>query len=140
MPSVKLIHPITVYLRKSDKQQTAVMDDVLHEPVGQVRRELKPIKLVAQIADGKTDDAMASSGGSILESDGYLLFRTKDLREASTTVEIGDRVVQIGEVPNDHEVDYYIVRLKYMGHYPSHKGSSLVRAYYEDREPSRHRD
>lgn len=140
MPRVKLIHPITVFLRKADKEQTAVMDDDLHEPVGQVRRKLKPIKLVAQIADGKTKDALPSSGGVILESDGYLLFRTKDLRGARTTVEIGDRVVQIGEKPNDHAVDYYITKLKYLGHYPNHKGASLVRAYYEDREPSRHRD
>lgn len=139
MPRVRLIHPIPVYLRKSDKQQTAVMDDALHEPVGQVRRKLEPVRLVAQIADGKTEDAMASPGGVTLEGGGYLLFRTRDLRTAKTTVEIGDRVVQIGNAPNDHEVDYYIIRLKYMGHYPDKKGASLVRAYYEDREPSRHR-
>ena len=133
-------HPITVFLRKADKEQTAVMDDDLHEPVGQVRRKLKPIKLVAQIADGKAKDPVASSGGVVEESDGYLLFRTKDLRTAKTTVERGDRIVQIGEKPNDREVDYYITKLKYMGHYPGKKGASLVRAYFEDREPSRHRD
>lgn len=140
MPRVRLIHPITVFLRKADKEQTAVMDDELHEPVGQVRRRLKPIKLTAQINDGKSNDATASSGGVVLESDGYLLFRTEDLRTARTSVEIGDRVVQVGEKPNDHEVDYYITKLKYMGHYPGKKGASLVRAYYEDREPSRHRE
>jgi hypothetical protein len=140
MPKVRLLHPIPVFLRKSDKEQTAVMDDALHEPVGQVRRKLKPIKLVAQINDGKSQDARASSGGVVLESDGYLLFRTEDLRKARTTVEVGDSVVKIGESPNDHEVDYYIIRLKYMGHYPGQKGANLVRAYYEDREPSRHRD
>lgn len=140
MPRVKLIHPITVYLRKADKDQTAVMDDGLHEPVGQVRRKRKPIRLVAQVNDGRTNDPIASSGGVVENSDGYLLFRTKDLRVARTSVERGDRIVQIGESPNDHAVDYYIVKLKYLGHYPDKKGASLVRAYYEDREPSRHRE
>jgi hypothetical protein len=140
MPRVRLLHPVAVYLRKSDKEQTAVMDDRLHEPVGQVRRDRKPIKLVAQINDGRTKDPAASSGGVVESSDGYLLFRTKDLRAARVEVERGDRIVQIGDPPNDHEVDYYITKLKYMGHYPDKSGASLVRAYYEDREPSRHRN
>lgn len=139
MPRVRLLHKIPVYLRKSDKDHTALMDDSLHEPIGQVRRPLKPIKLIAQISDGKTNDPKSASGGVVLESDGYLLFRTKDLRAKNTTVDVGDRVVQIGEDENARSVDYYITKLKYMGHYPGKKGASLVRAYYEDRHPSRQR-
>jgi len=115
------------------------MDDNLHEPIGQVRRQLKPIRLVAQIADGKTDDPRSSAGGVTLESDGYVLFLTKDLRKAGTTVDVGDRIVQIGEGVNERSVDYYVTKLKYLGHYPDKRGASLVRAYYEDRHPSRQR-
>lgn len=137
MPPVRLLHPIQVLLRKAEPSRTAAQDPVLKEPIGQVRRNRKPIRLLAQISDGKTNDPVATAGGVNEDSDGYLLFRTQDLRREGVTVERGDRVVQIGSDENAKDVDYYITKLKYMGHYPNHKGPSLVRAYYADRQPSR---
>lgn len=132
----RLIHPITVFLRKADKKFTAVMDDRLNEPVGQVRRQDKPKKLVAQIHRGKVTTT-SSEGGVTLEADGYLLFRTLDLRRENYEVEMGDLITQIGEEPNEEEVDFYVVKLQPLGHYPRARGNTMVRAYFQDRQPSR---
>lgn len=140
MPTPRLLHRTPVYLRKIDREFTAVMDDNLHEPVGEVRREPKPIRLECQHQPNSKDDPrVASSGGIALESDGYCLFLTSELRAAKVTIEDGDRIVQIGDEPNDFTVNYYIVKVKPMGHYRQHGGATMLRAYYEDREPSRHR-
>jgi hypothetical protein len=138
MPKVRLLHPVVVFLRKADRENTALMDDALHEPVGQVRRAQKPIKLRAQIKDGKTEDARPSFGGVVMESDGYLLFLLKDLNRDHIMIEIGDRVVQIGEGANARETDLYVVKLQHLGHYPG-SGPNLLKAFFEDRHPSRQR-
>lgn len=140
MPNPRLIHPIPVYIRQKDVDYTAAYDHNLREPIGQVRREQKPVRLVAQIQEGLTDRARAEIGGVSENSDGYILFRTSDLYDKRFDIQRGDRIVQIGEGRNQRNVDYYIVALKYMGHYQSAKGATLVRAYYEDRHPSRLRD
>lgn len=139
MPLPRLIHPIPVWLRKEDRTFTAVYDNNLKEPVGQARRPQKPIKLVAQIFVGNTDNPMPSEGGVIERSDGYLLFRTSDLRDLKVEVDRGDRVVKIGDGDNAREVDYYITKLKWMGHYSWAGGPTLLRAYFEDRHPSHQR-
>lgn len=141
MPTPRLIHPVPVYIRKIDRAQTAEWDDNLHEPIGEVRRDEVPIKLHAQHQPNEESTPRVSfaAGGVILESDGYLLFRTSDLRDADVELEDGDRVVQMGDPPNDREVDFYLGKMKPMGHYPQHGGATLIRAYYADREPSRHR-
>lgn len=139
MPTPNLLHPIPVYLRQIDRAQTAVFDERFHEPVGQVRRKKKPIRLSAQIKRGDVDRPVASAGGVLERSDGYLLFRTSDLRDADVTINRGDRIVQIGDPPNDREEDLYITKLQPMGHYPEHAGPTLLRCYFEDRHPSRQR-
>jgi hypothetical protein len=139
MPRVRLLHPITIFIRKAELENTAIMDDNLHEPIGQIRRKQKPIKLKAQHTSNAADNPKASMGGVVEESDGNLLFRTSELRDAKATVDRGDRVVQIGEGDNAITVDYYITKLKYLGHYPGNKGSTLLKAFYEDRHPSRQR-
>jgi hypothetical protein len=135
----RLIHPIPVYLRKIDRDQTAVQDENLSEPIGQVRHDQKPTRLVAQIKRERSQRPVASEGGVIEESDGYMTFRTHDLRVARVTIERGDRVVQIGDAPNDSVVDYYFQRSMELGHYPFARGNTLIRWYFEDRQPSRQR-
>lgn len=134
-----LIHPIPVFLRQSERELTAVQDDNLHEPVGQVRRPQSPIRLLAQVSWGKDEDQDAVEGGRAGSSDGYLLFRTSDLRSKHVTLAIGDRVTQIGDGNAAQQTDLYFVSFKWMGHYPDQRGASLVRAYFEDRSPSRER-
>jgi hypothetical protein len=138
MPIPTLIHPISVYLRKSDKTNTAVMDSLLHEPVGQVRRETS-IKLRAQVLWGLDHTQQPSDMTVAASSDGYLLFLTADLVAAHVTLNIGDRIIKIGEGAVALDVDLYIVSFRWMGHYPGQRGPTLVRAYFADRSPSRQR-
>lgn len=134
-----LIHPIVVWLRQIDRARTAVMDDVLKEPIGQARRKLKPIRLVAQMSIGDTDRPRQSEGGVVEESAGYLLFRTSDLRRAKITIDRGDRIVKIGDPPNQRDADLYILKLQWRGHYQDQGGPTLLKAFFEDRHPSRQR-
>jgi len=138
MPIPTLIHPIPVYLRKSDKVNTAVMDPILHEPVGQVRRETS-IKLRAQVQWGLDRTQQSSDMTVEASSDGYLLFLTSDLAVAHVTLNIGDRIIKIGEGVVALDVDLYIVSFRWMGHYPDQRGPTLVRSYFADRSPSRQR-
>lgn len=140
MATPRLNHPVPVYLRKADKTETAVYDSKLKEPVGQVRRKQKPIKLRAQIGKGTADRSVATEGGTSEKSDGYLLFLTRELKTAKVEIEVGDRVVQIGEDDSKREVDYYVIRLAWRGHYPEHRGHTMVKAFFEDRQSSRVRD
>ena len=137
MPVPNLLHPIPIKLRKADRTFTAAYDEGFKEPVGQVRRKQKPIKLVAQINENESDAARATEGGVQKEGDGYALFRTRDLTAARVTLEDGDRIVEIGEGDKRREVDFYIFRFRHMGHYQGPGGSTLLRAYYHDRSPSR---
>jgi hypothetical protein len=135
----RLIHPIPVYLRQIDRDETPEYDENLREPIGQVERELDPIRLMAQIKHEKQKDPISTSSGVVLESDGYLLFRTVDLRTAGVVIARGDRIVQMGDPPNDIETDYYILGFVPIVHLPRGRGSMMRKAMFEDREPSRRR-
>ncbi|KKN36508.1 hypothetical protein LCGC14_0772940 [marine sediment metagenome] len=136
MPTPRLLHPVPVELRKKDVART-IMDDNYSEPVGQVHRKQKPVKLVAQHMIKKEKMAVATEGGVQEESDGYLLFRTSDLRDKKCDVERGDRIVSMGGSKNQRTTNFYIVKLQFIGHYPEHGGATLLKAFYQDRQPSR---
>jgi hypothetical protein len=136
MPTPTLLHPIPVKIRKADREQTAVWDENFREPVGQVRRKQNPIELIAQVKNKKEDRAVATEGGTSLQSDGYLLFLWRDLINADVTIEQGDRVVEIGSGDSRREVDYYIFETTGRGHYPEHGGHTLLKAFYQDRAPA----
>lgn len=139
MPTPRLLHPVPVYLRQIDRKFTAKYDHVLKEPIGQARRDQAPIKLRAQVHIGTTDDPRPSQGGVTETSDGYLLFLVSDLKAAGVTIDRGDRIVQIGEGDGQRETDLYITRMQWRGHYPQHRGPTMVKCYFEDRHPSRQR-
>jgi hypothetical protein len=134
-----LIHPIPVFIRKAEKSLTAVQDHNLHEPVGQVRRPQAPTRLLAQISWGLDNNITQEMLGISGSCDGYVLFRTSDLRAKHFAIEVSDLIVQLGEDSALQHVDLYISSLKWMGHYPDQHGSSLVRAYFQDRGPARQR-
>lgn len=135
MPTPRLLHPVPVELRKKDVART-IMDDNYSEAVGQVRRKQKPIQLVAQHMIKKEKMAAATEGGVQEESEGYLLFRTSDLRDKETDVVRGDRIVSMGAAKNKRETNFYIIKLQFIGHYPEHAGATMVKAFYMDRQPS----
>lgn len=140
MPTPRLLHPIPVWIRKADRKFTAAFDENFGEPVGQVRRKQKPIKLRAQLKIKDTDDPNQLGHGVAERSVGYMLFLTSDLKRAQVTIDRGDRIVQLGEDPNGREVDYYVTKLQWRGHYPEHGGPTLLKAWFMDRQPSRLRE
>lgn len=140
MPTPTLLHPIPVKLRKSDHTFTAAWDENFREPVGQVRRKQRPIELVAQVKRKRIEQVIATEGGKSEHADGYLLFLAGDLERKKVTIETGDRIVEIGSGERAQAVDYYVVQVTGRGHYPEHYGHTMIKAFFQDREPSRHRD
>jgi hypothetical protein len=140
MPTPRLLHPIPVWIRKADREFTAAFDQNFSEPVGQVRRKQKPIRLRAQLKIKDTDDPQPSGEGISERSVGYMLFLTSDLRKANATIDRGDRVVKLGDGDNGREVDYYVTKLQWRGHYPEHGGPTILKAWFMDRQPSRLRE
>jgi len=126
-----------VQIRKADRKFTAVQDDNLKEPIGQVRRSQRPINIDAQIK--QEQQVVIGPGGAEEHEDGYLLFLTKDLTERHLEIERGDLIVQMGDGKNARETELYITRFRWMGHYPSASGPTLLRAYFMDRQPAQNR-
>ena len=135
----RLLNPVPVFLRQIGRSQTAVLDDDLHEPVGQAHRDQKPVELVAQVKEFDSDNAQAAPGGVLEQSRGYLLFRCADLKAACIELQRGDRIVQIGDGDAAREVDLYFVRFQHRGHYARAGGYTLVKAWFADRHPSKQR-
>jgi len=130
----RLLHKISVTLVQIDRTATPILDVNLHEPVGQVARKVSTT-LFAQIQMGKDQNPKAGLDGVAALSDGYVLFRYKDLVAASITIEHGDLITQIGTGSVARTVDYYILGTKPMGHYQHLGGPSFIRAYFQDRQP-----
>ena len=78
--------------------------------------------LWAKIADGNSKKVSMQEAGRTELYDGYVLFRTLDLQAANVTLQIGDRITEIGEGVNVRVQNLYIISLKYEGHYPLQQG------------------
>lgn len=133
----RLIHPIPVRLRKPDRAVT-LQDHNLREPIGQAYR-MPEVRLLAQVWWGTDSREAAAEVGSTSSSDGYLLFRTHDLRERRFELGLGDRVSQIGDGAAAQATDLYVCGMTWMGHYPDQRGATLVKAWFEDRSPGKQR-
>ena len=136
----RLIHPIPIYLRQKALDATPLFDHNMHEPIGQVHRDLKPIRLLAQVMINDTDSASPTQGPITESSNGYVLFLTRDLNARQLEINRGDRILKIGDGDNGRDVDLYIIKLMWRGHYPRAAGPTLLKAFFEDRQPSRLRN
>lgn len=126
-----LIHPVRVRLERIDKSRT-VYDESTRAPVQQATR--KPvIELQGQVKYGTSKEITYETAGTRESESGYVLFRTRDLEAVEVTLSIGDRITKIGAV----EHDAYIIRLEPKGHYGDLGGATLIKAYFEDRQPGK---
>ena len=135
MPNPRLLHPIPVKIRQKDTS-TTVYDKNYREPIGQVRRPQKPIELLAQHMVRQEKMASPEETGMQEQSDGYLLFDLDELRRKKITVGRGDRIVEMGTATNARAVDFYVIKLQFIAHYPDIRGPGLVKAFYQDRQPA----
>jgi hypothetical protein len=75
--------------------------------------------------------------GAVEYSTGYVLFRMSDLRALGKRIKTGDRIVAYGSGVARTELDVYVTKLRYEGHYPDQHGPGLVKAFFNDRAPER---
>jgi len=128
----RLLHPVTVLIEQISTTTTAYDPDT-REPIQQAARAAS-ISLKCQVKYGASKETSYESGGIREGERGYALFRQRDLDNASVTLAPNDRITKIGRV----EHDVYITRLEPLGHYPGY-ANTLVKAYFADRQPSKHR-
>lgn len=76
--------------------------------------------------------------GVVQRADGYVLFRTDQLRAAGITqLNVNDIIRSMGYGPNKQTAQLYIIRLEPMGHYGDAGGATLMKAWFKDRAPAR---
>ena len=126
-----LIHPIDVKIQQLSTAET-IYDEETREPIQKAARKATTT-VKGQIQWGKSEDAQVAAGGVQMEADGYVLFRYADLKAKNITLELNDRFIKMGHV----DTDVYIVGLQPVGHYPDQNGPSLLKAYFQDRQPSK---
>lgn len=128
----RLLHSVPVQIEQADRSAT-VYDEDAREPVGQVAVSAV-VTINGQVKYGSSKQLDYQSGAGVQENEkGYVLFRQRDLDNASITLRLSDRIVKIGVV--DH--DAYISRLEPTAHYAEFGGNTLVKAYFADRQPSK---
>ena len=132
MVQPRLLHPVPIVIQQMD-QSTTMYDDDYREPIQQSQR-FANVTLPGQVKwTVGLDELKMERGGVRLEAEGYVLFRYKDLKAKNITLKKDDRLITIGGV----EVDVYITKIQPMGHYPSAAGPTLVRAWFNDRQPNK---
>lgn len=131
MPLPKLIHPVPILVETINEAQT-VYDDDFREPIQHSVRNTET-EVPGQVKWGSEDKFNPSRIGAEEDSDGYVLFRYKDLDAAGVTLKRNTRFTSIG----GRATDVYVTRLQPQGHYQEFGGPTLVKAYFKDRQPAR---
>lgn len=127
MTRPRLIHPVRIVVEPAVVAQT-FFDEDAREPVQHLKRSAT-IDLPGQVSWGESAGLEDTPGGAVLASDGYVLFLKEDLDRVSLDPKINDRIKKIGW----DNVDLYLVRLQWIGHYPDMNGATMLRAWFRDR-------
>jgi hypothetical protein len=126
-----LIHPVPISIQQLDLTNS-IQDEDMREPVQQNERSTTKI-VNGQVKWTDLKKLSSSREGVIENSTGYVLFRYVDLESESITLKREDRIIKIGTL----DVDVYIVSLVPLGHYSTQGGPTMVKAMFDDRQPSR---
>lgn len=126
-----LIHPVKIIISQWIVGDT-IYDEDTREPIKQAARASTET-VVGQVSWDLKDDVVIGEGGTRLDANGYILFRWVDLNSKSVTLKRQDEIKKIGW----QEVKLYIVATKPIGHYSDQAGSTMIKAYFSDRAPSR---
>lgn len=127
----RLLHPINITIEQTDEANT-VYDEDTREPVQQSTRRVTAV-IQGQVQWGFSNNYTSQPQGAQETSDGYVLFRYRDLEAQGITLKREDRISKMGHL----DVDVYISKLMPMGHYGDQNGATMVRAYFQDRQPSK---
>lgn len=131
MPVPNLIHPVPVTIEQISKG-TTIYDPDSREPIQQASRPVKKtlsgqVRWQSRLAEGTT------RGGTTEGAAGYVLFRQVDLDANSLVLQLEDRFSRLGTI----DTDVYITRLRPVGHYPDQAGHTMIKAFFDDRQPSK---
>jgi len=135
MPLPNLIHPLPTEIQSLDRSAT-IQDDGYGEPVQTVVYG-SSFSVPAQWKWMSARELNMQNIGAVEYSTGYVLLRLVDLRALGKAIKIGDRICAYGSGAGRIELDVYVTRITYEGHYPDQQGPSLVKAYFADRQPAR---
>jgi len=136
LPLPRLLHPTPVKIRKSNRAATKY-DRQAREPVGKVARG-PVIPLFAQVSWKNEKFTIEREGGTTVV-DGYLLFLRTDLERLGIDIEYQDQIIEMGTGAALREVNLYVEAIQYRGHNPNYGGHTLVKAWFSDKDPVRHR-
>lgn len=127
----RLLHPIDVVISRITKG-TTIYDDDTREPISQPDRA-DNITIKGQVKWREQYALSPKKGGVEENSLGYVLLRKYDMDELSFTIARGDQIAKIGNI----DTDVYVTKLEWCGHYSDQGGATMVKAHFEDRQPSR---
>lgn len=131
MPIPNLIHPVPIKIRQISKLTTHYDEDA-REPIQHAARSVTKtvngqVKWASQFKLGHT------RAGATEKAAGYVLFRNVDLVAKSIVLQDNDQIIQIGT----RDTDVYINELEPTGHYPDTGGHTMIKAFFQDRAPSK---
>ena len=130
-----LIHPIPTDIQPFQPEET-IQDDGYSEPV-QATTYGDTYTIPGQWKWFSDYELRMQANGAQEASDGYVVLRLIDLEALGQSIKRGDRIAGYGTGRGRQELDVYVVRLRFEGHYPDQGGPSLVKAFFSDRQPGR---
>lgn len=135
MVAPNLIHPLPTDVQAVDVGST-IQDDGYNEPVQSV--VYAPAYTVPGQWKWLSDEELRMQDiGAVEYSTGYVLMCTRDLRALGQKIKRGDRIVAYGTGAARVELDVYVTKIRFEGHYPDQHGPALVKAFFNDRAPER---
>ena len=126
-----LIHPCDIVIAQIIRGETFYDEDA-REPIQQADREVE-VTVPGQPSWIRTEEYQVTKGGTRINASGYVLFRKVDLDAISIEIQESDQIKKMGHV----ETNVYVVATEWLGHYPDQDGPALIKAYFEDRSPSK---
>lgn len=133
MNNPNLIHPVRVVIQQLSNAGIVVDDD--YRETLQGGGHSAPITTRGQIKWGKDEGLELQRRGVSIDADGYVLFRTIDLRSAGiTAINLNDRFLSFGNGPNMLSAKVFVVHLEPVAHYGDAGGATMVKAWFKDRD------
>lgn len=131
MPIPRLIHPVPVTIEQISKAQT-LYDEDAREPIQFAARPVSKT-LDGQVKWQSQFSEKSTRAGTVESASGYVLFRQVDLAAKSLVLQLEDRISRIGT----RDTDVYITSLRPVAHYPDQGGHTLLKVFFNDRQPSK---
>lgn len=124
----RLLHPVPITIQQIDRS-TTIYDDDFREEVQRVERS-SDVQVPGQVSWEIDKRFRSALGGAIEDSEGYVLFRFRDLTAASVTLKREDRLTSLG----NYACDVYVTALQPIGHYPDQGGPAMIRAFFKSQQ------